>query len=140
VKTAFIDASAAIRWILGAHDAFHEFGSWKRLGASVLFEVECRRSFLRMLYDKKLTADQYLTAVSQLEDILRTANTMPVDKYILERAQAEFLYPIKTLDAIHVTTAYFWQQDLSEAVTLVSHDDRMNLIAKSLGLKTLESK
>ncbi len=140
MKIAFIDASAAIRWILGATDSFREFGTWKRAGGSVLFEVECRRAFLRMLYDRRLTDSQYVAAISQLEDLMQTIDAIPLSRHILERAQAEFIYPIKTLDAIHVTTAHFWQQDLGDTVTLVSHDDRMNLIAKSLGLKTLESK
>jgi predicted nucleic acid-binding protein len=140
VKIAFIDASAAIRWILGAADSFREFGSWKRAGGSVLFEVACRRAFLRMLYDKRLTDGQYVAAIGQLEDLMESIDAIPLSRHILERAQAEFIYPIKTLDAIHVTTAHFWQQDLGATVTLVSHDDRMNLIAKSLGLKTLESK
>jgi len=139
VKTAFIDASAAIRWILRATNAFQAFGSWEKVGASFLFETECRRAFYRMLHDRKLNQEQYLKAVEQLEDILAATEIIPLHSMILSRANSEFVYPIKTLDAIHLSSAWLWQQNIAESITLVSHDDRMNLIARSIGLKILEN-
>jgi predicted nucleic acid-binding protein len=48
--------------------------------------------------------------------------------------------PVKTLDAIHIATAQLWQAERADTILLLSQDQKMNLVAKSIGLKTLESK
>ncbi|MBS0618637.1 MAG: type II toxin-antitoxin system VapC family toxin [Spirochaetes bacterium] len=139
-KTVFLDASSALRWILRTSNALPNFGAWDNAGADELFPVECARTLERLLSEGELTSEQFENALVQTNDLWKSMVQIPLNHSILDAAKQRFIAPIKTLDAIHVVTAQFWMHDLQESVTLVSHDRKLNLIARSLGLKTLEQK
>ncbi len=92
----------------------------------------------RLRFENRLKPQDYLDALMQLQALIDNLDKIQLSSAILLKAKSSFIYPVKTLDAIHLASASLWQESSSEAVTLVSHDKKMNLIAKSLGLGTLE--
>lgn len=140
VKTVYLDASSALRWILETPGIVSGFGKWDLAASSILFEVECYRTIERLLDEKKLTPQQYAEAVAQVQDLWDSMEHIPLSADVINLAKQRFVAPIKTLDAIHAASAQLWSRALNDEVMLLSHDKKLNLIAKSLGLKTLESK
>ncbi|AFM13851.1 type II toxin-antitoxin system VapC family toxin [Turneriella parva] len=139
-KTVYLDASSALRWILNTPDTTAGFGEWDIAGSSVLFEVECCRTLERLLNERKMTPEQYAAAASQLQDLWDSMEKIPVKEDVIALAKQRFVAPMKTLDALHAASAQLWSRALDKEVMVISHDKKLNLIAKSLGLKTLESK
>jgi len=140
VKIVYLDASSALSWILRTPNASTEFGKWSRVGSSLLFEVECYRTLERLLNERELTTEQFADAITQVENLWNSMDKLPLAPEILSLAKQRFAAPIKTLDAIHALSAQLWSHMLGEEVVLFSHDKKLNLIAKSLGLKILEVK
>ncbi|GAB4427488.1 MAG: hypothetical protein OHK0011_09400 [Turneriella sp.] len=139
-KTVYLDASSALRWILNAPGTIAAFGEWDTAGCSVLFEVECYRTLERLLNDRQITPEQYAAAISQLQELWESMEKIPVKEDVIALAKQRYVTPIKTLDALHAASAQLWSRALDKEVMLISHDRKLNLIAQSLGLKTLESK
>lgn len=140
MKTVYLDSSAVLRWLLKDSNALKDFGQWKHAGSSFLLEVECIRTLDRLRMENRIDAGLYADLLAQLNEFSRSLELFHIDARVINQAKSQFVAPVKTLDAIHIATAQLWQDELSETVLLISHDQKMNLIAKSLGLKTLESK
>ncbi len=139
-KTVYLDASSALRWILQTPGTTAGFGEWELAGSSVLFEVECYRTLERLLNERQMTPEQYADAAAQFQDLWDSMEKIPVKEDVIALAKQRFVAPIKTLDALHAVSAHFWSRALGKEVMMISHDKKLNLIAQSLGLKTLESK
>ncbi|MCX7632151.1 MAG: type II toxin-antitoxin system VapC family toxin [Turneriella sp.] len=137
-KTVYLDASAALRWILRAPGTIAGFGKWRRAGSSVVFEMECCRALDRIFSEGLLTPEQYAGALAQVQELWESMEQIPLGPLVIALAKQRFAMPIKTLDAIHAASARLWSEALDEPVLLLSHDSRLNLVARTLGLKTLE--
>jgi hypothetical protein len=129
-----------MRWLLKDKNALPDFGRWKHAGSSFLLEVECVRALDRLRIENRIDAGLYADLLAQLNELTRSLELFHIDTRIITQAKSQYIACVKTLDAIHIATAQLWQDELSETVLLISHDQKLNLIAKSLGLKTLESK
>lgn len=140
MKIVYLDASTALRWILKAPHHLSNFGDWKTAGSSVLFETECVRTLERLRDENSISTEKYIDGIGQVQELWDSMEKIPVTTEILFAAKQRFIAPIKTLDAIHAVSAQLWSRALDKDVMLISHDKKLNLIAKSLGLKTLESK
>lgn len=140
MKTVYLDSSVVLRWLLKDTNALPDFGEWNHAASSFLLEVECIRALDRLKHENKINVETYADLLSQLNEFTRSMQLFDLDARVLGMAKSQYVAPVKTLDAIHIATVQLWQQELSEKILLLSHDHKMNLIAKSLGLKTLESK
>ncbi len=140
MKTVYLDSSVVLRWLLKDTNSLSDFGGWKHAASSFLLEVECIRALDRLKNENKINAETYADLLAQLNEFTRSMQLFDIDARVLGMAKSQYIAPVKTLDAIHIATVQLWQQELSEKILLLSHDHKMNLIAKSLGLKTLESK
>ncbi len=140
MKTVYLDSSVVLRWLLKDQNALHDFGSWKHAASSFLLEVECVRTLDRLRNENRISAPVYADLLDQFNEFARSLELFHIDTRVLALAKSQYVAPVKTLDAIHIATAQLWQAERAETILLLSHDQKMNLIAKSIGLKTLESK
>ncbi len=140
MKTVYLDSSVVLRWLVKDQNALPNFGKWQYAASSYLLEVECVRTLDRLRNENRISTPVYADLLDQFNELARSLELFHIDATVLAMAKNQYVAPVKTLDAIHIATARLWQTELAETILLLSHDQKMNLIAKSIGLKTLESK
>ena len=69
---------------------------------------------------------------SGAENLIGTIELLEVSPTIIGRIHSPFPMPLRTLDAIHVATLHYLQT--GGVVRLASYDERMNRVAKALGI------
>lgn len=136
---AYLDSSVVLRWIFKSPGHLKSFSAWNRYLSSALLEVECFRTIERYLLEKEITVESYGAAIDQLNAFMDTLEQVSVDQKVLNAAKGQFSTAIKTLDAIHISTARLVREATGEEVAIISHDRKMNLLAKTLNFKTLET-
>ena len=128
MKALYLDASAFVKTVMTEpeSDALRTFlaaGPGRRV-SSALLRTEAVRA-VRHLGP---------VAVSTVREGLRDVDLVAIDDRILDAAGVLAPGALRTLDAIHVTTALAIGDDLAEIVT---YDERMVEAARSLGLPTI---
>jgi predicted nucleic acid-binding protein len=131
---AYLDTSAVLRYLLNDPEQFTRFGKWEKQGSSELLEVECQRTFERMRLQGELTDHEVVDLKDDLKNFLENMDLIDLGPEILARAKGSYPVVLRTLDALHLSTAEVWSKYLQKPVTVVTHDKRMSLAAKSIGL------
>ena len=136
----YAESSAVLGWLLdenSAADVRRLLAAAEIIVASDLTLIECDRVIIRAAALGELTeaeaADRraHLTAAASHWQILRVAPE------IVERARQPFPgEPIRTLDAIHLSSALVARTAIV-GLTLLSLDDRVRKAAKKLGLDVI---
>ena len=123
----YLDASVALAHLL-AEDRAPPAELWREpLVASRLMEYEL---WVR-LHALDLTATHGEAARTVLERVAMLELIAPV----LERAMAPFPAPVRTLDALHLASAEFLQQQ-GVSVRVASYDQPLLVAAQAMGLET----
>ena len=131
---AYIDSSAILRVVLGQPDAFGSWSSINIAATSQLAWAECCRVTERLRLEQKLD-DGRLAAVRQnLRTFFSRLHLFEVNSEVVEGAAGSFPTVIGTLDAIHLHTAILWKSELGADVTMVTHDNQLNIAAQATGL------
>ena len=102
----YFDSSVFLRLAL---DQRPQLGEWDEVTigvASVVALVECRRTVDRHSWTGVLTAAAANEAMLVLDDILSRVEVANVDDGVIRRAAGAFPRPLKSLDAIHLATAF----------------------------------
>jgi predicted nucleic acid-binding protein len=141
---AYFDSSCLLAILL--EDAFsapaltHWEDASERV-SSLLFEAECIVTLRRIASSrgKRLTPGWLDERMALLAQSLKEITLQKVDGAILEIVRQEVsLSECRTLDAIHLATATFFQRRLrAEPLAVVSFDRRQREIAARLGFKVL---
>jgi predicted nucleic acid-binding protein len=69
----------------------------------------------------------------EARQLLARIGLMEMTPLILERAKEPFPLPVRTLDALHLATIEYLRAS-GQKVVLASYDDRMNAVARLLGI------
>ena len=69
-----------------------------------------------------------------LAEILDGVDFVPLDPLVLRRALDPFARPVKTLDALHLSTA-LWLADRAADLEVASYDTRLRAAAETEGLR-----
>lgn len=124
---AYLDSSAIVK--LAARETETaalraELAHWPEHASSRLAEIEVRRVAL----------DGGHTARKRARDVLRAISLVAIDDAVIERASQLPPASLRSLDAIHVTTALALADDLG---VLITYDRRMQSAARVHGLPIL---
>lgn len=134
---AYIDASVVLRLVLGQPGALAE---WRRLDAGVasaLAEVECLRTLDRLRLVQALPEEELARRRENVYDLLATLEVVEPTRPILTRAAHPLPVTLGTLDAIHLATALAWREASGTELILATHDARLALAARAVGLETI---
>lgn len=131
---AYLDSSVALRAILDEDAAIRRVWELPRVVSSELIEIECRRTFFRYQSERQLKDDELLEALDRMERLVVGLELWELDAPIKRRAMEAFPIRVKTLDALHLSTALAVAQDSADSVAVFSFDQEMNRAAKALGL------
>ena len=131
--TAYLDSSVLLRHILLGEESIKHALEFPRVVSSELLEIECRRVLHRYRLAGELTDESSASARERLDSVLDGVDLLEMTKPIKLRAMDPFPVSVRTLDALHISTALMIT-DGSDGLSLFSHDRGMNLCARSLGL------
>jgi predicted nucleic acid-binding protein len=134
---AYLDASVALRVVLGEPGRLAEWPQIATAVASALAEVECLRTLDRLSRLGPLTADELAERRTGIYRLFKGVEIVDVGRGVLRRASEPFPTPLGTLDAIHLSTAIAWRDAHEEALTMATHDKALALAARAIGLPVI---
>ncbi|MBN1193357.1 MAG: type II toxin-antitoxin system VapC family toxin [Coriobacteriia bacterium] len=130
---AYLDSSVILRHILLGEEPIRHALAFPRMVSSELTEIECRRVLHRYRLAAQLTDEGLTEARERLDAVLQGIDLLELTRPIKQRAMESFPVHVRTLDALHISTALAVAEG-SDGLSLFSHDREMNLCARSLGL------
>ena len=134
---AYLDASVALRLVLGEPDRVTEWEDFDAAVASALTEVECLRTLDRLQQRGSLEPDEVAERRAAVYQLLESVEVVDVARPILRRASEPFPTPLGTLDAIHLATAIAWREARTAKLTMATHDKALATAARSVGLAVI---
>lgn len=134
---AYIDSSVILRIIFGEKDALALPQDLDVFASSEILRIECFRTLDRMQRALKMTEDDVTTRYAALHSTLRHLSFIKLTDTISKRACEAFPVVLKTLDAIHLSSAILWQQQEPAEILFLTHDLQLSKAAISLGFKVL---
>lgn len=133
----YLDASVALRLVLGEPDHLAEWERVESAVASALTEVECLRTLDRLSRRGSLSEHELADRRAAVYRLLESVEVVDVGSPILRRASEPFSTPLGTLDAIHLSTAITWRDARAMDLTMATHDKELAMAARSVGLQVL---
>ena len=137
---ACVDASVVLRHIFAADVSIRRALGYPAVMSSELMEIECRRVPLCCRLQDDLTHEGFVEAVRRLDSVLDGIDLVELSPAIKRRAMESCPVSVKTLDALHLSTALPVGSANDEGKVAVFFLDRaMNLGASALGMLTPRS-
>lgn len=134
---AYVDSSVVLRYILAGDVSIRHALDYPAVMSSELTEIECRRVLLRCRLQGELVDEGFVEAIHRLDSVLEGIDLVELSPAIKRRAMESFPVSVKTLDALHLSTALAIGSAGEEGkVALFSLDRAMNLGASALGMLT----
>jgi predicted nucleic acid-binding protein len=134
---AYLDASVALRLVLGEPNRLAEWQRVETAVASALTEVECLRTLDRLSRLGWLSEDEVAARRAAVYQLLEAVEVVDVGRPVLRRASEPFPTPLGTLDAIHLSTAIAWRDARNAALTMATHDTALATAARAVGLQVI---
>ena len=131
---AYLDASVALRLVLGEPNRLAEWRRVESAVASALTEVECLRTLDRMGRLGALSESEVAERCAAVYRLLESVDVVDVGRTILRRASEPFPTPLGTLDAIHLSTAISWRDARGIGLAMATHDKALATAARAVGL------
>lgn len=133
---AYVDTSVVLRIVLGEPDALAEWSRIRVALSSELLRVEMLRTIDRARIRHGLAdpdvARQRADALATLVGI----TLVPLDQSVLARAADPFPTLLRTLDAIHLTSA-LRARTAHPAMTFATHDRELGTAARAVGFSVI---
>lgn len=107
------------------------------LVSSELLRVECFRAMDRVHKQRQRTSEQILLARTSFYQMVSSIKFVELGRSVLELASQSFDMPIKTLDAIHLSTALLYREESEAPLVMLTHDLQLGRAARSQNLEVL---
>jgi predicted nucleic acid-binding protein len=133
---AYIDTSVVLRPLLGQTKVLN----WRRWGSaysSEIFGLEARRVIDRLRLESALDDLGVAEAHLELARIDPFIGRVPLTRAVLHRAALPIPTIVKTLDAIHLTSALMLQEAKGGPLIFATHDRQQAIAARCLGFEVL---
>jgi len=130
----YLDSSILLSYVLGQKVKAFKWSSFDSWYSSILLEVECYRVLDRLRLQGDLTDVQLAKTRSAVSKHLRPIGLIGIGPEIAKRAAGAFPTVLKTLDAIHLSTALLIAERLERSICLVSSDNQLITAARACGL------
>ena len=137
MSALYVETSALLAWLLGepAGDQVRgRIDEAETVVTSVLTQVESTRALARAEHDELITARDAQAVRGLLHRTLAGWMQMEITAEVRERAAHHFpKEPVRTLDALHLSTALLFARALPD-IEMLSLDSRIQANAEALGL------
>jgi predicted nucleic acid-binding protein len=128
----YVDTSVVLRPLLGQARVL-DWSNWDTAYSSEILGLEARRVIDRLRLESVLDDEGVAEAHQELARIEQFLGHIPVTRAVLRRAALPMPTIVKTLDAIHLTSALILQENKQSALTFATHDAQQANAARSLG-------
>jgi len=133
----YLDTSIVLRALLGQGTSLKKWGQWKAAYSSELLGLEARRVIDRLRLELALDDDGVAQAQQTLLEIEKGIGHILLSRLVLDRASLPMPTVVKTLDAIHLTSALLFQERREEKLVFATHDTRQAIGAQALGFEVI---
>ncbi|WP_010577061.1 PIN domain-containing protein [Leptospira alexanderi] len=139
----YIDSSVLLSIIFQERTLDKSITMWKTFElrvSSILLEAECKISIKRAYFHnkKKLGTAWKESKLTELDKLLEEINLKNLDSLTMENLNnKDILSGCRTLDALHLSTAIEFRNELGEDLHIFSYDKEFNKVANELNFKTI---
>ncbi len=132
----YLDSSVLLRQLLRQPHSITGHQSWTQALTSELTSIEILRKVDRLRLNGEASDLEVATLLQEYREIMISSlEEIELAKPILKRASESFPTAVKTLDALHLASALFWQEDYQKDLIFLTHDTQQGMAAKALGMK-----
>jgi hypothetical protein len=132
---AYVDASVALRVLLAQAGRLRAWGTWQRGYASEILGLEVRRTIDRLRVQGALDAEQVAQLLRLTTTLEQGLAIVSLTRTVLHRAALPMATPVRTLEALHLTTALIVRERSSAPVVFLTHDAQQGAAARALGFE-----
>jgi predicted nucleic acid-binding protein len=132
----YLDSSVLLRVVLGEPGRLKE---WPRITSAVTSEiarVECLRVLDRLRVSGGLADRELARRRATMLDLLTGVELVRINRAVLDRAGEPFPTLVRTLDALHLSSALLVHARVP-ALRFATHDDELAIAATALGLRVI---
>ena len=133
----YVDTSIVLRVLLGQLGRLEKWGQWKVAYSSELLGLEARRVIDRLRLELALDDQGVSEAQQTLLVIEQGIGSILLTQTVLYRASLPMPTVLKTLDAIHLTSALLFQEQRKEKLVFATHDTTQATAAKAFGFEVI---
>jgi len=133
---AYLDTSVVLRPLLGQKNPLN-WTDWESAYSSEVLGLEARRVIDRLRLESALDDTGVMEAHRELGRIEQCIGTVVLTREVLRRAAMPMPTIVKTLDAIHLTSAFMLREKLNSPLLFATHDSRQATAAYALGFDVL---
>lgn len=137
MSTVYLETSALLTWLLGeprSPEVVSRLNTARTVVTSVLTLLECERALVRIEAEERLRAGDCQKLKGMLAKASSEWTLMEVSREVRSRAAHAFpVEPLRTLDAIHLSTALAFMKVYPELLML-SYDRRVIENVEALGI------
>ena len=134
---AFLDSSVILRLVLGEPKPFEALAEMKETVASALCRVEALRTLDRLERRGSIRPTEAVQRRRDAELLLSRCEVVRIDDDTLVYAAGTFPVPLRTLDALHLSSAALFRARAATDVVFVTHDEELGRAARALGFGVL---
>ena len=135
----YLDTSVVLRPLLDQPKKLSSWGQWEMAYSSELMDVECRRVIDRLRLEAIFDDKEVAEAIGQLTQIERTIQRIRLTRSIIHAASQTMPTIVKTLDALHLSSAVAIRQRRAVDLFFATHDSQQATAARALGFTCIES-
>ena len=135
----YVESSVLLRKTMKQEDEFKNWGAWSQAITSELTYVECMRSIDRFRLQGSIDDQEAAEQINQIHQDLRKFSRVRLYPEVLNRAAQPFITAVKTLDAIHLSSALLWQQRSQQALVFLTHDRQLGRAALACGFQVQDT-
>jgi predicted nucleic acid-binding protein len=132
----YVDTSVLLRVVLGERGALKQWRSIDMALSSELIRVEALRTFDRARLESRMADDEVAERRGDLLDVLAGFHLARLDRAVLRRAAEPFPTSLRTLDALHLSTALLARNE-HRSLSFATHDGELAKAARSVGFRVI---
>ena len=134
---AYVDTSVVLRVALAEPDRLEAWSRITRPLSSELLRIECLRTLDRARLRESLDEAEVARIRADLLEIIDSFELVELDEQVRARATEPFPTMLRTLDAMHLSSALLaWAAEDAEMV-FATHDRELATAATAVGFKVL---
>ena len=132
---AYIDSSVLLRILLKRENRLNLAKLPAEQYSSELLGIECRRAIDRLRLESKLVDQAVARTIEELLLFERASGRIRLTRSVLHRSAMPMPTLLKTLDAIHLSSALMLRERKSTDVLFVTHDSQQTTAARAFGFE-----
>jgi predicted nucleic acid-binding protein len=132
-----IDTSVVLRVLFGSAGRLEQWGEWEHAYASELVELEGYRRLSNARLEGLYDDDTIGPPTAGLRELVDGLTVVELTDSIKARARGAFPAVVRTLDALHLSTALALVDIGVEELVFATHDERQGRAARALGLSVI---